>query len=222
ASPLGAARSSFMPQRLSKSEAKALAGVVQTKDGVRLVVTDEVLALLNKAISTSRSRMNMREIFRRMKVYEPMIRRKMTNGGLPDDLLAVPIVESGYRNIAGRNSAGLWQFIPGTARRFGLRVEMTGPAPIQERIDERYDEEKSTEAAVAYFARLYREFEDWHAVLLAYNVGERRVLDEMHRAGHRDVLKLIREGRFEAGPSSYLPKVIASAILMKNPQLTQD
>lgn len=201
-------------RRISLRQAQELAREAHTPGGVKLVVTPEVLAWLNKATSTPQARFYLRGVFKRMKTYEPMIRRKLAAANLPQDLLAVPIIESGYQNIAGRNSAGLWQFIPDTARVFGLRVD--------DAVDERYNEEKLTDAAVAYYTKLNREFGDWHAALLAYNSGEHRLRSEMKAAGHRDVLRLLEEGRFNKEVTTYLPKVLASIIILKNPELARD
>ncbi|MCM2283038.1 MAG: M56 and MltD domain-containing protein [Bdellovibrionaceae bacterium] len=201
-------------RRLTWQQAQEFTRAMAPKTRVKVVITPEVLHFLNKATSTPQGRFYLRGVFKRMKGYEPMIRAKLTAANLPEELLAVPIWESGYQNIADRNSAGIWQFVPGTARKYGLRVD--------DEVDERFEEAKLTDAAIAYLAKLHREFGDWHAALLAYNIGERRLRELMSASGHKDVLRLIREGRLEGERAHYLPAVLAAMIIQHNPQLIQE
>src|ERR1044071_6629225 len=76
--------------------------------------------------------------------YFPMIHKMLEEAGLPTDLEYLAVAESGLTNVKSpANANGFWQFIPGTAQRFGLRVD--------DLIDERLDPEKATKAAIAYF-----------------------------------------------------------------------
>ncbi|MEO0335944.1 MAG: lytic transglycosylase domain-containing protein, partial [Pseudomonadota bacterium] len=131
------------------------------------------------------------------------------------ELLAVPIVESGYKKnaLSSAKAAGIWQFIPQTARRCGLEVSKKN--------DERLNPKRLTQAAVCYYQKLHAIFQDWHVAIAAYNVGERRMMNVIADASHNDVLKLSREGLLGQEGGNYLPKVIAGMIIMKNPELIE-
>src|SRR5690606_24937510 len=101
--------------------------------------------------------------------YEGMIRSKLRARGMPEDLIYLSMIESGFNpNARSRASAvGLWQFMAGTARDYGLRVDSY--------VDERRHPEKSTDAALTYLADLYEEFGAWNLAAAAYNSGAGRV-----------------------------------------------
>jgi membrane-bound lytic murein transglycosylase D len=157
------------------------------------------------------------EVFLRRKGrYEAMIRSKLRARGMPEDLLYLAMIESGFDpNIRSRASAvGIWQFIAETGRRYGLRIDRS--------VDERRDPVKSTDAALKYLSRLYRRFDSWYLAAAAYNTGENRVGRVMRsafgreRGSDRDYYRiwdlLPRETR------DYVPLMIAAARISKSPQ----
>jgi hypothetical protein len=105
--------------------------------------------------------------------YMPYIESKIKERGLPGDLKYLAIAES--RLIEGayssKGAAGIWQLMPETARRYGLRVD--------EYIDERLHIQKATEAALSYIQDLYKKFNNWALTLAAYNAGDARITDAL-------------------------------------------
>jgi membrane-bound lytic murein transglycosylase D len=110
------------------------------------------------------------ESYKRSGQYRPMILEALKNAGLPEELSWLPLIESGFKvnALSSARALGLWQFIPSTGYKFGLKRDLY--------IDERLDFEKSTAAAIAYLKELHQIFGDWATVLAAYNCGEGRVL----------------------------------------------
>ena len=144
-----------------------------------------------------------RASLRRLEPMRPMIEGIFDEEGVPRDLLWLGLVESGYRPSARspKNAAGVWQFIPDTARRFGLSVG---------REDERLDTVKATRAAAKYLRFLYQTFGDWHLALAAYNAGEGRVEAAIARGGTRDFWTLSSVGHLPRETVAYVPAVLAA------------
>ena len=105
----------------------------------------------------------------RMSQYDSMIRRKLRQRNMPEDLVYLALIESGFNAQAhsAAGARGIWQLIPDTARRYGLRVDNT--------VDDRLEPEGSTDAALSYLTDLYERFGSWYLAAAAYNTGENRV-----------------------------------------------
>ena len=142
--------------------------------------------------------------------YLPMIREKFAKAGLPQDLAYLPLIESAFSTTAySRAKAhGMWQFIAGTGRRYGLAVGSL--------LDERRDPELSTEAAIAYLNDLYLEFGDWNLALAGYNSGEGNVRRAIKRSGSRDFWTL--QTHLPKETRNYVPAFMASVIVSKQPE----
>ena len=94
----------------------------------------------------------------------PMIEAILKKNNIPDDFKYIALVESQLTNVVSpQGAAGFWQFVPPTAKSYGLE--------INDEVDERYDVEKSTEAACKYFAEAYKQFNSWTLVAASYNLG---------------------------------------------------
>lgn len=194
-------------RRVTMEDAKRLAFIGSNNSEFPVVVNEAVLEQLNRYIGTPDGRTYMRDALTRMATYRPMIEKKIGAYNVPIELLAIPIVESGFKNISGRRAVGIWQFIPESARNFGLRVD--------EHRDERLNEELETDAGLRYLLSNRLRFQDWQLAVLAYNSGENHVQRGIDATGSRDAWKLIHSG-FE-NDKSYLAKVMAAIIILKNP-----
>jgi membrane-bound lytic murein transglycosylase D len=153
----------------------------------------------------------------RLPRYEGMIRDRFRAHGVPEDLVYLAIIESGYSNtaVSRRNAVGMWQFIASTGRRYGLAVNSW--------VDERRDPFRATEAAARHLADLYGQFGSWYLAAAAYNGGAGRVERGIRRLSVPDSVTdqtffdlsarrfLRRETR------DYVPKLIAAAIIAKEP-----
>jgi membrane-bound lytic murein transglycosylase D len=108
--------------------------------------------------------------YQRSGKYHDRIVKALEEEGMPTELSWLPLIESGFKvkALSSARALGLWQFIPSTGYKFGLKRDTY--------VDERLDPEKATEAAIAYLTELHQIFGDWMTVLAAYNCGEGRVL----------------------------------------------
>jgi len=139
----------------------------------------------------------------RVDLLRPAIEPILRSHGVPTDLVAVVLVESGGRAdaLSPKGARGLWQLMPDTARRFGLRVDDTE--------DDRLDLFKSTEAAAQYLRDLHAQFGDWKLALAAYNTGEINVGSAILRARTLDFDQLSNLRRLPLETRRYVPRVLA-------------
>ena len=105
----------------------------------------------------------------RKSTYEPMISAKLAERDMPQDLIYLAMIESGFNPKAQSpaKAGGLWQFISETGKRYGLTVN--------KRVDQRNQPEKATDAALSYLSDLHDRFGSWYLAAAAYNTGENRV-----------------------------------------------
>jgi membrane-bound lytic murein transglycosylase D len=145
--------------------------------------------------------------------YLPAIRHELRSAGLPQDLAYLAMIESGYNPSAysHAHAAGLWQFIRGTGRNYGLRIDSW--------VDERREPEKATRAAVAYLGALYERFDDWHLAVAAYNAGEGKIERAIKKYNSRDFWELAQHKYLRLETKRYVPKLIAAIIIARNPEL---
>ncbi len=151
--------------------------------------------------------------------YLPMIREIIEHEGLPPELAYLPLVESNFK-VKARSRAGaggLWQFMPSTASNYGLTVDW--------KIDERYDIEKSTYAAVRHLSDLHNLFSgSWEMALAAYNAGPSGVFRGMVNTYESDYWKLLdasTERRVRILPREtrrYVPKFMAAVTIAQDPE----
>ena len=112
--------------------------------------------------------------------YMPIFEEALERYGLPLELKYLPVIESALRPTATSRmgAAGLWQFMIGTGKRYGLEISTL--------VDERRDPVKSSEAAAHYLSDLYQMFGDWGLAIAAYNCGEANIQKALIRSGNQD------------------------------------
>jgi membrane-bound lytic murein transglycosylase D len=151
------------------------------------------------------------ESYKRSGKYRPMIMEKLEAAGLPAELSWLPLIESGFKvkALSRARALGLWQFIPSTGYKFGLKRDQY--------IDERIDFEKSSDAAIAYLKELHNIFGDWSTVLAAYNCGEGRVL-RVIRTQNINYLDDFWDlfGRLPFETARYVPRFLAALHVIEN------
>jgi hypothetical protein len=150
----------------------------------------------------------------RLRGFRPMLEPILDREGLPRELIAVVLVESGAQPLAisPRQARGLWQFIPETARQYGLTVG--------EGIDERISVEPATRAAARYLRDLHGHFGDWPLALAAYNAGQRAVDGALEKGRASTFRQLSSAGLLPAETRSYVPAVLAAMQLLGSAQPT--
>ena len=138
---------------------------------------------------------------------ESSLRRIFRSERVPEDLIYVGLVESGYRRdaVSSAGAAGPWQFMDETGRRYGLS---RGKGE-----DDRLNLLKSTRAAAHYLRDLYDLLGDWTLALAGYNAGEYRVLRAMHRADAKDFWSL--RSLLPKETAAYVPRVLAAISIAK-------
>ena len=166
---------------------------------------------------THKARKTMARWLERSQPYLPYVRRVFTQYGLPQDLVLLPFTESGYnvRAYSWAGAGGMWQFMRGTGRLYGLRSDWW--------IDERRDPYKSTDAAARHLRDLYDRFGDWYLALAAYNAGEGKISRALQLAGCNDFFELTeknrhlsRRARLRTETKHYVPKFIAISKIFQN------
>ncbi len=150
--------------------------------------------------------------FARLQRIRPSLESILDAEGVPKDLVAVVLVESGAQplGLSSRHARGLWQIIPETARRYGLVVSASK--------DERIELESATRAAARYLRDLYRRFGSWPLALAAYNAGENAVQSALDK-GRASTFSQLRAAKLlPAETRAYVPAVLAAMGLLGTSQ----
>lgn len=144
--------------------------------------------------------------------YIPMMKEILKREGMPEDLVYVAMIESGFHMNARSwaNAVGPWQFVSETGRRYSLRIDQW--------IDERKDPVKATTAAALYLKELYSLFNgDWYLATAGYNAGENKILRAIDRYNTNDFWEISRGSYLKRETKEYVPKLLAAAIIAKDP-----
>jgi len=152
------------------------------------------------------------ESYKRSGSFHPKIVEMLKQAGIPIELSWIPLIESGFKvnALSKARALGLWQFIPSTGYKFGLKRDLF--------IDERLDPVKATEAGIAYLKELHQMFGDWSTVLAAYNCGEGRVLRIIRdqSVNYLDNFWDLYQ-RLPRETARYVPRFIATLHILSNP-----
>jgi len=136
----------------------------------------------------------------------PVIEPILAAYGIPDDFKYLALVESGMQaGVSPKGAAGVWQFMPGTARNYGLKVNVG--------IDERYNLRKSTIAACKYIKEMYKGLESWTLVAAAYNVGDGRLRKQINNQNQDNYYKM----KLNRETGGYVYKVISMKQIIEHP-----
>ncbi len=148
----------------------------------------------------------------RSNAYTHMMKKIFREKNLPEELVYLALIESGYNPKAFSRSkaSGIWQFIARTAKRYGLKVNKW--------VDERRDPEKSTYAAAEYLKSLYRMFNSWDLATASYNAGEGKVLKAMRKANSQDFWEISQSRYLKKETKEYVPMFLAAMTIANDPQ----
>jgi membrane-bound lytic murein transglycosylase D len=175
-----------------------------------VVMNESVLRQLNHFIDSSGNHFKI--CLSRKSHHDRILHRIFRKQQLPEELAAIPIIESCYKDKAftsKKGPRGMWMLTRGTARGLGLKVDAES--------DERTDVAKSTQAALKYFRKNLKLFKDPTLALLAYNAGDGALKRAIKKYHTHD--PWILSGKKLGGDPDYLSKVIAAMIILRHPEL---
>ena len=180
-----------------------------------LSFADEDLPLGDQRIKTRMNASLRAHSFKKLKTSKlhnqaekwfPIIEPILKKYGVPADFKYMPLVESGLKSgTSPKGASGYWQFMPQTARDFGLRVNSE--------LDERQNMERSTIAAAKYLKSLYKEFGSWTLAAAAYNIGEGGLRKQISRQNQDNYFKM----SLNRETASYVYKLISMKEIIENP-----
>jgi membrane-bound lytic murein transglycosylase D len=193
-----------------------------TEDQVQTVVAAAKLdfkfrpnALIQSFINyyLGRGRETMEQGLRRSGRFLEMAQRIFKEEGVPQDIAWLGQVESAWSPVARSWAAavGLWQFIPDTGSRYGLRQDYY--------VDERSSFEKATRASARYLKWLADRYDgNWELAMAAYNSGEGRIDSAIARSGYADFWEIYARGLIPQETRNYVPNILAVILIAKNPE----
>ncbi len=145
-------------------------------------------------------------LHRKAAEWFPIIEPILAAYGIPNDFKYMPLVESGLQGgTSPKGASGYWQFMPGTARSYGLKVNGS--------VDERQNLRKSTIAACKYIKELYGIFDSWTLVAAAYNVGDVHMKKQINKQNQDNYFKM----KLNRETGGYVYKLISMKEIMENP-----
>jgi len=181
--------------------------IVDTSYGFPITINDKVRLAIH--YFQTRGRFVFSKWLERSGRYELIMQEILQKHDVPDELQYLAMIESGLNPNAQSyaRAVGMWQFISGTGKRYGLRHDWW--------FDERRDVFKATDAAARHLSDLYDRFGDWYLALSGYNCNPKKVENNMKKYKTRDfweLKKLPRQTR------NYTPTFLAATIIARNPK----
>ena len=203
---------------LSKNPDGPLEGRTQIEEQEAVQETPKIPVILNKQVVNNITffQTRIRDKFTlwlsRSSQYIPMMKRILKEFALPEDLVYLSLIESGFNpNAYSRaKAAGPWQFIKSTGKKYGLRID--------EWVDERRNPAKSTAAAARYLKDLFNMFGDWDLALASYNAGEGKIKRALVKSKGEDFWDLTSTKHIKRETKDYVPKFMAATIIAKDPE----
>jgi len=200
----------MISKRIMELYASRQTEVKGTSNAIPMVVNDHVEREIQSFQNQERD--FFIESYQRSGRYRGEIVKALKEAGLPEELSWLPLIESGFkvRALSRSRALGLWQFIPSTGYKFGLKRNAW--------IDERLSPAKSTEAAIEYLKELHQMFGDWATVLAAYNCGEGSVgrVIRQQKINYLDNFWDFYE-RLPRETARYFPRFLAVITILKEP-----
>ena len=205
---------SISPEELKKDQPLTASTDETPRKSKRSVIPiDPENPLVKKYVQvyTEKRRESVEQALARSGRYRPAIEAAIKKAGLPRELFYLVMAESEYKLMAHSRAgaAGLWQFMPFTARKYGLEVSYW--------VDERFDPEKATPAALRYLSDLYAWFRDWHLAMAAYNRGEGGLGRDLMFSRSVDFSGLANRNALPNETENYVPKFMACTLIGENP-----
>jgi membrane-bound lytic murein transglycosylase D len=206
---------------LSPLSQKQVAAIITKSDfnpGFQISATPEVVSEINRLRRSKQARLFIQESLQRMKPYQSIIQAERDKKNMPKELLAIPLIESGYRTHPQKenmvNAMGLWQMTPQTGRNFGLTINAHR--------DDRLNTQLSTAAAFTYLNAMHEKFNNWMLAVLAYEYGEAPIQKLVAKVGSNDVWVLAKSASAPKILKKSLSTFDATVIVMNNPSLVSD
>ncbi len=183
--------------------------IAATVSQLPLEESDSVISYIH-FFSTERGRKILAAGLRRAGRYRPLIQRILAEEGVPQELIYLAQIESGFlpRAVSYKSAVGMWQFVQWRGREYGLMQTSA--------TDDRLDPEKATRAAARHLKDLYNQFGDWYLAMAAYNCGPGCVDRAVQRTGYADFWKLRELHVLPKDTENYVPAILAVTIMAKN------
>jgi membrane-bound lytic murein transglycosylase D len=185
--------------------------IAATVSQLPLEENDAVLSYIHY-FSTDRGRKTLMAGLRHAGRYRALIQRILDEEGVPQELIYLAQVESGFlpRARSYKKAVGMWQFVQFRGRQYGLNQTPTS--------DDRMDPERATRAAARHLRDLYATFGDWYLAMAAYNCGPGCVDHAVQRTGFADFWELRDRNALPLDTRNYVPLILALTIMAKNPK----
>jgi len=200
----------LVSKRLMEIYTSRRTAVNGTQNEIPLVVNDHVEREIKLFQTLERD--FFIESYKRSGKYRGQMVKSFREAGIPEEITWLPLIESGFkvRALSRARALGLWQFIPSTGYKFGLKRNAW--------VDERLDPEKATAGAIAYLKELHHVFGDWATVLAAYNCGEGNVFRviRQQKVDYLDNFWDLYE-RLPRETARYYPRFLAVLAILKDP-----